>query len=307
MRASLPSILLCIATTTLLPACGSDTSATTHFGGAGGGPILTGAGGSGSGSGSGSSSASGSASGSGSASASASGGGPVDLDGDGLDDAWELETAQNYLPFLSLDPADGCPRGGILFRLRPHPDKPNLIHIVYDHLYEKDCGLTAHAGDNEAFGLTIDPAIPAPAGILALRAVGHQATICEKTTSCGACGGLSPCSTAQKNGAAFPVVFSSKDKHASYVEKDTCNPILSCFDTCALAPTSDAPPLVNAGEPSAHLVSDLTTEGFINEANGWTEQDLFHFDPWDTSKDFGGAGNIAGDLEDPAFVPPACP
>jgi hypothetical protein len=238
-----------------------------------------------------------------------SGGGAafVDKDLDGLDDAWESEVARDYLPFLSLDPGDKCPLGGIVFRLRPHPENAALIHIVYDHLYERDCGLTSHVGDNEAFGVTIDPQIPPPAGLLTLVGIGHQSTICEKTTTCGSCGGLNACTTAIKNGASYPVVFSSKDKHASYVEKDQCNPILSCFDTCTLAPTTTDVLLVNAGEPGAPLVADLTDQGFITTAGGWTQQELFHWDPWDTTKDFGGAGNVAGDLVDAAFVSPICP
>lgn len=30
------------------------------------------------------------------------------------------------------------------------------------------------------------------------------------------------------------------------------------------------------------------------------------FDPWDSARDFGGAGNIAGDLQDPVFEPVPC-
>jgi hypothetical protein len=65
------------------------------------------------------------------------------------------------------------------------------------------------------------------------------------------------------------------------------------------------PPVVNAGEPVHHLVTDLTTQGFIT-ANGWTEAALIHFDPWNPTMDFGGAGNIASDLVDPAFVAAPC-
>jgi hypothetical protein len=300
--------------------CGSESSNPFGSTSNSSGPVLTGAGG---GAGEGGSGATGgmggmggmgnggagSGGGSGGQAGNGSGGaaGFVDLDLDGLDDVWETQVAEDYLPFLSLDPGDKCPRGGIVVRVRPHPDKAGLIHIVYDHLYERDCGLTSHVGDNEAFGATIDPNIPPPAGLLTLVAIGHQSTICEKKTTCGSCGGLDACATAMKNGAAYPVVFSSKDKHAGYVQKDKCNPILSCFDSCSLAPTSKDVPIVNVGEPEAPLVTDLTDQAFINEANGWTEQELFHLNPWDTAKDFGGAGNVAGDLVDSAFVPPVCP
>lgn len=296
--------------------CGSEAS--TVFGATSNasGPVITGAGG---GTGEGGSGAQGGMGGMGTGGAGGSnstggsggqggnGSGFVDLDLDGLDDVWEEQVARAYLPFLSLDPGDKCPRGGIVVRVRPHPDNAQLIHVVYDHLFEKDCGLTSHVGDNEAFGATIDPNIPAPAGLLTLVAIGHQATICEKKTTCGSCGGLDACSTAMKNGAAYPVVFSSKDKHAGYVQKDKCNPILSCFDSCTQAPTSTDVPVVNVGEPDAPLVTDLTDQAFITEANGWTEQELFHFNPWEKGKDFGSAGNVADDLVDSAFVPPVCP
>ncbi len=301
----------------LLYAAGCGSEASTVFGATNGGsgPVLAGAGGFGAQSGAGGTGGIGGMSSGGGndptggngGNGSGGGGAFVDQDKDGLDDVLEDKLARDYLPFLSLDPGDKCPRGGIVFRVRPHPDNAALIHIVYDHLYEKDCGLTSHVGDNEAFGVTINPNVPPPAGILTLVAIGHQSTICEKKTTCGSCAGLDPCTTAMKNGAAYPVVFSSKDKHASYVQKNKCNPILSCFDTCTLAPTTTDVPLVNAGEPGAPLVSDLTDQGFITAAGGWTEQELFHSDPWDTSKDFGGAGNVAGDLLDGAFVPPVCP
>jgi hypothetical protein len=101
-------------------------------------------------------------------------------------------------------------------------------------------------------------------------------------------------------------VFSSKDKHATYVQKDQCT-VLSCFDSCALNAKDTPVILVNAGEPTAPLTEDLTTNGFITETNGWTKPELFNFNPWDPAKEFGGAGNIADDLQDQAFLTPVCP
>jgi hypothetical protein len=66
------------------------------------------------------------------------------------------------------------------------------------------------------------------------------------------------------------------------------------------------PPIVNAGEPEHPLVHDLTDDGFITPANGWTDASLMHFDPWDPTKNFGGAGNIASDLQDRAFLAAPC-
>jgi hypothetical protein len=230
----------------------------------------------------------------------------ADLDGDGLDDAYESKLAEEYLPFLSLDPSDGCKRGIIVFRMRPHPDAPTTrIHVVYDFLMEKDCGASGHVGDDEVFGMTIDPTKPAPEGIVALRAISHQSTPCEKVTNCGSCGSLAKCTTATRAGKAFPVVFYSKDKHGAYVKESDCDG--ACFFTnyCSLADMPTEPKMINAGEPGKPLVSDLTDAGLITAAEGWTEMDLFHFDPW-SGKDFGGAGNVASDLDDKAFLTDAC-
>ena len=60
------------------------------------------------------------------------------------------------------------------------------------------------------------------------------------------------------------------------------------------------------GEPGKPLIENLTTQGFINAANGWTEAQLMNVDPW-AAGDFGEAGSIAGDLVDPLFVPAVCP
>lgn len=230
-----------------------------------------------------------------------------DLDGDGLPDAWENQIARDYLPFLSIDPADSCPTGGIVFRLSPHPQDSSLIFIVYDHLYNDDCGLGGHPGDDEVFGVTVDPQVPPPAGITAIVAISHQNTLCQVITKCGSCGTLDACEFGTKDGAAYPVVYSSKDKHGSYVKKSgagSCSTTL-CLDSCTLATESAEVQLVNAGEPNAHFVENLTSQGFITSANGWTHPELLNVNPW-TDADFGTAGSIAGDLVDMSFVPPPC-
>ncbi len=226
----------------------------------------------------------------------------VDLDQDGLDDGREMELALAYRPHLSLHPDDGCPLGAIVLRVRPHPGDPSLVHIIYDHLFEDDCGATSHVGDNEVFAVTVDPAVPAPGGIRAIRAIAHQSTPCQRVSECGACGEMDACGTVDRAGQAWPVVYSSRDKHGSYVSG--CQ--WSCLDACELATAGDDPPMVNAGEPDGHLVEDLTAAGLITEEAGWREPSLFGVSPWDPDHDFGSAGNIAGDLTDPAFDTPTC-
>jgi hypothetical protein len=230
----------------------------------------------------------------------------VDRDGDGLDDAFEIATAKAYLPFVSLDPADGCTRSGMVVRVRPHPVDPTKLLILYDHLFETDCGLGGHVGDDEVFGVAVDPRVPPPAGILAIKAVSHQNTACERVTQCSTCAGDSrpACDRAADGGARWPVVYPSKDKHGQYASKAQCTSL--CFDQCTLATTAHRPPLVNAGEPGKALITNLTTDGFINGTNGWTEAALMNVDPW-APGDFGGAGAIADDLVDPVFEVAPCP
>ncbi|HSD90596.1 MAG TPA: hypothetical protein VLB44_23890 [Kofleriaceae bacterium] len=232
-----------------------------------------------------------------------------DVDGDGLADDLEDQLARDYLPYVSLDPGDGCALSGFVARVRPHPKDATKILIVYSHLFQEDCGLGGHVGDNEAFGIAIDPNVPAPAGILAIRAASHQGTLCQRTTECSTCAGDSRthCDLATDGGMQWPVVYASKDKHGQYASKSGCPLLGTCFDQCTLNPQRDIAPVVNVGEPTHHMVGDLTAQGFITPANGWTEPSLMNFDPWNAMQDFGGAGNIAGDLQDSTFEPAPCP
>ena len=227
----------------------------------------------------------------------------ADGDGDGLDDAYELQLATDYLPFISLDPDDGCQRSGLAVRVRPHPADPTKILILYDHLFETDCGLNGHTGDNEAFGVAIDPAIPAPAGIIALRTASHQNTACERVTDCSTCGPADERDACDLT-AGRPMIYPSKDKHGQYANKSKCGG--PCFDSCATNPEPHRPPITNVGEPGRPLITNLTTEGFINDTNGWTKAELMNVDPW-APGGFGSAGNIADDMIDPEFEAALCP
>ena len=69
----------------------------------------------------------------------------------------------------------------------------------------------------------------------------------------------------------WPVVYASKDKHGQYATKAQCPLIGTCLDQCTLNPTRHVMPVVNVGEPDHHLVTDLTAQGFVTAANGWSE------------------------------------
>lgn len=237
--------------------------------------------------------------------------GPInDLDGDGLDDEFEARIAADYLPFRAVHPDDACALGAILFRVYPHPDAPaTRLLVIIDAIFERDCGTSGHIGDNEVSAMTIDPSLPAPEGILALRAIAHQSTPCQKITECGPCRGAnySACTTAQRPGRTgnYPVIFYSRGKHGSYLSEPECDN--ACFFTnqCELPSAPDEPQMINLGEPDLPSTRDLTTAGVITSTNGWTASELFDYDPWGAS-DFGGAGSVMLDMVDPAFVTPAC-
>jgi hypothetical protein len=192
--------------------------------------------------------------------------------------------------------------------VRTHPADPTLLHVVVIRLFERDCGAAGHVGDNEAFAMTIDPAVPAPDGILVVRAISHQGTLCEHVSECGRCGAadVEACTLAARGGVeGFPVVFYSRGKHGGYMSEAACD--FACFLTnyCTLAPESSEPPMINVGEPEAPLVTNLTDAGLITAGAGWTEAALFDYDPWGPET-FGTAGNVAEDLVDDAFLTPAC-
>jgi len=225
-----------------------------------------------------------------------------DSDGDGLSDALEAKLAAEYAPYLSLHPSDGCKTHGVLVRIAPHPREKGRVMMWLDVLFQKDCGANGHVGDNEMSGIVIDPAKPAPAGILAVRSISHQNTACQRITTCGLCPGMTACTTAIRGGVALPVIFASKDKHGTYVDEATCDQSFVCdFGGCALSPSPSTAPIVNVGEPTKPLVTNLTTQGFVTAANGWTEPALMSFDPWKPGN-FGGAGDVSRDLVDDAFV-----
>jgi hypothetical protein len=214
-----------------------------------------------------------------------------DADGDGLDDDLEREVAQLNFPALYL--AQGEPCGGphgVIYRARRHPLHPSRIAITYVVLYSADCGrTTGHVGDAETFAVTVDldaePGAPATVGV---EAWAHARTRCGSTSSCDCVAGTSACRDASRGRASREVVlYSSSRKHAIYLTTGTCSE--NCFDSCSVGERLTGP-LLNVGEPDHPLVSDLTNQGFVRAADGWSSQ-LLHINPWG-STEFGGGGRL---------------
>jgi hypothetical protein len=236
---------------------------------------------------------------------SSSSAGANDADRDQLDDAMELAWAQQYLPYLSMSPEDHCPTAGIVVRVEPLA--MGFVRIRYDVLYDQDCGIGGHVGDDERFAMTINPAMPPPQGIVTIKAVSHKGSECGKESDCGQCAGQHACQTLDKNGTPWPAVWAARDKHGNYVDRSsTCRIENTCLDDCDDSATPAALPIVNVGEPCFPLVHDLTTEGFIRAENGWTNTSLYNYAPWG-GQPFGQSGVIASDLTDPDFEITACP
>jgi hypothetical protein len=230
----------------------------------------------------------------------------TDSDGDGISDVVEARVAAESMPYVSLDANDSCPTRGIAFRVSKHPQSPGRLMVWGVVLYDRDCGLTDHAGDDEAFSVVVDPTKSGAASILAVRTIGHQGTFCQKENTCGVCTGMTACTTADGGGGAYPVIFSSLDKHANFLFESACDSSYFCdIGGCQLRPAAELAsariPMVNVGEPSRPLVRNLTTQGFIRAELGWKSTELMNVDPWRPGK-FGGAGDLANDFVDPALV-----
>jgi len=208
----------------------------------------------------------------------------VDADGDGLDDALENEVAELNFPTVILADGEDCGSPhGVLYHARRHPDAPRRLAISYVVLYADDCGeLNGHTGDAETFAISVDlDAAPGAAATVGVEAWAHAGTVCGSTSSCETGAAMNGC------GRQDVVIYASRDKHASYLSRETCDS--NCFDSCGGGARIFGP-LVNVGEPDHPTVTDLTTQSFVQLADGWDES-LLHFNPWGTNE-FGGGGRL---------------
>jgi len=122
----------------------------------------------------------------------------------------------------------------------------------------------------------------------ATAAWAHAGTACGSASSCAT--GAAMCGCAENAAASSPsevVIYASADKHANYLSQSTCNG--NCLDHCSRG-TRLVGPLLNVGEPDHPMVTDLTTQGFVQSAWGWSDA-LLHFNPWSTAQ-FSGGGRL---------------
>jgi hypothetical protein len=225
-----------------------------------------------------------------------------DADGDGLDDDFENEVATLNFPKLMLAQGESCGAPhGVIYHARRHPLNPARMAITYTVLYNLDCGLlNGHVGDAETFAITVDlDAQPGAAATVGVEAWAHAGTTCGSTSSCDAASGTGACG--DQSGANSPreiVIYSSREKHASYLSMSTCSD--NCLDECGDGERIVGP-LLNVGEPGHPMVTDLTAQGFVKAADGWNLQ-LLNFNPWGTVE-FAGGGRTDKPLTD-MLAPP---
>jgi hypothetical protein len=218
-----------------------------------------------------------------------------DRDGDGIDDDLEREVAELNFPkvMMALGETCGAPHG-VVYRVRRHPALPRRLAVTYVVMYANDCGeLTGHVGDAESFAITVDlDAQPGAAATVGVEAWAHAGTTCGSTSSCETAVATNECGD-KGSAPSEVVIYASREKHANYLSTATCGG--NCFDSCS-AGERIIGPLLNVGEPGHPLVTDLTTQGFVQGADGWAKE-LLHFNPWG-SVEFSGGGRIDKPLSD---------
>jgi hypothetical protein len=193
-----------------------------------------------------------------------------DLDDDGLDDAWEDQALALLTPVVVvtadepfLDEARPILALGRVTPIgAPFPIRA-FIALAYNEDYGT-CGLSAHHGDSERVAIEIDLVDDVPRVTRAYTAA-HEGTPTDR-------GQVTDAGDLDVVGGRWRV-FSSHSKHATYPSVAACEdayalPCLRerCEDAVALSPES-----VNAGEPWAPLVDDLTEFDLPGES-AWADQ-----------------------------------
>src|SRR5262249_38295925 len=139
---------------------------------------------------------------------------------------------------------------------------------------------------------------PGSAATVGVQTWAHAGTTCGSTSSCETAPAMGACGA--PGGTSSPsevVIYASADKHASYLSPTTC--ANNCFDTSSPG-TRIWGPLLNVGEPDHPMVTDLTTQGFV-QGSDWAAV-LQHFNPWGTPE-FAGGGHVDNELTN-SIAPP---
>ncbi len=211
-----------------------------------------------------------------------------DLDLDGLDDQWEqavLEAARPAVrlsddePHLTDDDAVLAQVGRVeLVALAPVEVRVYVM-LGYSEDYGS-CGLTAHHGDSERVALVLRGDADDGAGndmwVTQAYTAAHEGTATDHGRVYVDEALDTELVYAVVDGATRWVVAASEAKHATYGNATLCADafFIPCLvETCA--PDDGGvvllPPVINAGEPDAPLVTDLGPLGFAGD-DAWADQ-----------------------------------
>lgn len=209
----------------------------------------------------------------------------VDQDADGLSDAFEDELLAAVVPSMradELEPALASADWGVAAVGRVMPVDASTLRVFIMLGWQEDYGwlsggcvdtfgegFTAHPGDSERVVVTL---VATPDGGWAL----HQAyTAAHEFTPDD--------QSAIHDGTALEFtaeprwrVYSSLAKHGTYISHAACEGvtegICTVDEACGLDANDERVPMVvNAGEPSAPRVTDLSSLGFPGD-DAWAEQ-----------------------------------
>jgi hypothetical protein len=189
-----------------------------------------------------------------------------DSDNDGLPDDFEQELLHKFIPRFMLSPTDcdGSPaefdRGtrdpratgrngtiyGQVFPVVLPARTGSFIEIHYYHLWNRDCGLNAHALDAEHVSALVSSPRPlAPVSRWRAEywyAAAHEDTICDASHAA-----RSSFLKAEKQG---PTIWISAGKHASFLSQELCRG--GCgSDNCSTMVPLSLSKVINLGEVNA--------------------------------------------------------
>ncbi|NUP07013.1 MAG: hypothetical protein HOW73_13245 [Polyangiaceae bacterium] len=214
-----------------------------------------------------------------------------DLDADSIPDAWEAVLLDRLRPIQRFDEDEPLidDETAVLGDVGRVFKEGSFVRAFIMLGYHKDygsCGFTAHNGDSERVALELEPIPDAGAGDVRVRqayTAAHEGTS-EDHGRVFQGADLSQLVIALDTRTGEPrwVVFPSSAKHGTYATIDICEDVSSipCFDEdCGPDGVMDPsmydrlPPIVNAGEEAAPMVSDLSVIGFPGD-DAWAVQDF---------------------------------
>lgn len=167
----------------------------------------------------------------------------------------------------------------------------NQIVIYGAVLYGKDCGLSGHTADVEAFSVLLkykgnaddiswrsDTTLANWEGVT-IQTISHASTFCEIVETYPYKSISSP--------TGKDTVFISPDKHGNYLTIPGCNSSFFCNPGCNNTPFVKSVTVINVGEEAAPFVTDLGLyySGYAGE-NPWSDTNFLG----------GGAGTIKAKL-----------